>query len=274
MLLLGVCWNQGEADTYYQFKYFVHKKSHGGFADYPASLYAAFEYHNIDEIINEIEQLNDLYPYHSPMSISYDQYSIRINISSYQLIDYDFALALQIEARLANKAVKLVNSFNYQNKKSKDYINYHFSQQSYSNNIQILISGGSLFIDKISKVESTIIEIDCNIKTTEKRAFIDTLKRIILQNNIHIFYYYEKNIEDRINLRLYLTNGRQGYNLSKPQFVDIKRFADLIDCLFFKFHVNSGLLGRWDYNPCNPKNKSTPTIELMTIDSVTNQFVD
>lgn len=270
MLLLGVCWNQRESDTDYQFNYFVHKKSPGGFADYPASLYVAFEYHNIDETINEIEQLNDLYPYHSPMFISYDQFCIEIDITSYQLIDYDFAFALQIEARLANKVVKLVNSFNSQNKQSKKYINCHSHQEKYGDKMQFLLSRRASLIDKRDDIESAVIRIDCNIKVTEKQAFIDTLKRIVLQNNIHIFYYYEKNIEDRTNLMLFLTNGRQGYNLSKPQFVDIKKLADLIDCLFFKFDVNSGHLGGWDNYPCNSKNQSTPTIELMAIDSVTN----
>lgn len=267
MFKLGVYWFFEAPKNLYQFDYFTFHKGRGGFAYNPTDLAVSFESQYVDDILKQINELSTHFPYHSGLFIYYDHNRVMIEISSYHFFDYDFLFALKIEEILSSKNIRLIKQFERNNKSVQKYNAHFLYLKTYSDKIEVVGSP----IRKYG-AETLSLRIDCNIKTKQKERFIDTLKYIIKEHNIDIFYYYEKAISERTNLILFLTNGRQGYQLAQPQFIDIKSLAAEIEHLFVRFDLVSGLLGGMDYYPVSSKNK-IPNIQLMIDDEIVKSLI-
>jgi hypothetical protein len=101
------------------------------------------------------------------------------------------------------------------------------------------------------------VRIDCHISLSLKRNFIDDLTDACLQENISVFYYYDFEKDDFVNLMLFFTNGRQ--TKEHIQIVDINSFGNSVQNIAGKYSVEFKHKNGLDSYPVNG-----PKLQLMT----------
>lgn len=111
---------------------------------------------------------------------------------------------------------------------------------------------------KKHNAQNALLRLDCNLKLKEKNAFLQSLKVISAEENINVLFYLEKDFGNETNLMIFFTNGRQGLNLSKKQFVDVISFENKLEEAIIENDVNIGHVGGFENYP-----RSETKIEMM-----------
>jgi hypothetical protein len=102
--------------------------------------------------------------------------------------------------------------------------------------------------------ENSKLRLDCNLQLARKDDFIKELKKIAIEEKLDILYYYDKDFEDKTNLMLFFTNGRQGLNLTKKKYVDTLSFENKVEQTILTHNANYGHISGFDLYPqCGPK---------------------
>lgn len=242
-MVLGVYWYYDFPYELYSYEFFEYRKGLGGHADAPAELAVNVESDDADDIIESLRKLVDQHEDAFVFIYKLGK-SLQIGTGSYNMHDYEFEIALKIEAILkeANaikvnqnylKDAELIRLFN-ENEKRVWPRKKHFG----------LVSSSM----KKYNAETSCIRFDCNVSADEKDDFLNDILVVTEVANIHVVFYMEKQCGDWYNLMLFFTNGRQGIGLKPKQKVDIELFEKGMETLIEKHTVAIGLIGGFDEN--------------------------
>nr|WP_315029321.1 hypothetical protein [uncultured Chryseobacterium sp.] len=255
-MILGVYWYFKFPENLYHFKFFKFFEGYGGHADNAAELIASVQIDNTEQFIQKLETLKAQFK-KAFLHLNIDKHKLVITVGSYQLFDFYFQFALEIENLLIHENAVLLDSttpFKIQSTKS-----YHPEKEEFKgieyNFIQIV---GSDF--KKNNAEVLAMRVDCNLPLSSKRDFLYEITSICQEEHINIFYYNEHEFSNQCNLMLFFTNGRQYKN--DIQNININSFGSKLRHLTQKYPLQFGHFGGMKYYPRNG-----PHVELMKDES-------
>lgn len=248
-MILGINWYREFPEGLYEYDFFKFKRSPGGMADYPPELIASVIVSDSEKLKQELLKLLEK---HNQASIFFKQNdnNALIEISWYHLYDYDFLFALEVE-KILNQEDAKCSEANYKDSELQKLGNYGFHQNQYypkSKYLKIYHSG-----PKYRNACLNFISITCNMTTDKVKLFIHNLSELANDCGIFSFYYSEKTINEKSNLVLYLTNGRQGLRLQKMKLIDVKRFEKEFEKLADIYDVKEGIIGNYENHPSGIK---------------------
>ncbi|MDW9380422.1 hypothetical protein [Chryseobacterium sp. JV558] len=236
-MILGVYWYFKFPDHLYNFQFFKFFPGYGGHADNPAELAAKVQVENADDFIGKLEELKGRFK-ETYLHLNIDGNNLIINIGDYQLFDFHFQLAEEIEELLIRENAELIDSnipFSIQSSKS-----YAPEREEFKNiEHRFIQMVGSDF--RKSNAENYAARIDCNLPLQYKQSLIDDLSQICKEENLNVFYYNDFDFKDHCNLMLFFSNGRQ--NKEAVQKVDINSFGSKVRQLTQKYPLYFGHFG-------------------------------
>ncbi|KAA2224267.1 hypothetical protein [Chryseobacterium sediminis] len=251
-MILGTYWYFKFPDHLYDFRFFKFYPGYGGHADNSAELAARVQVENTGEFIRKLEKLKEDFK-NTYLHLNINKNQLIINIGDYQLFDFHFQLAEEIEELLIREHAELLDSdipFTIQSSKS-----YAPEREEFKNiEHRFIQMVGSDF--KTNNAENYTIRIDCNLPLQYKKDFINDLTRVCREENINVFYYNDFDCKDHGNLMLFFSNGRQ-YKES-IQKVDINSFGKKVRLLTQKFPLHFGHFGNFKEYPLHG-----PHVKLM-----------
>lgn len=254
-MILGTYWYFDFPTDLYKFEYFEFRKGYGGHADNPAELVANIVSENPEKIISELRLLIKLYD-EGFLFVYQDGHKLKIGTGAHQLYDYDFLIIAEVEKILRKEQIiiakeqKLDNPIFLRITKENSLKNIIYPTK---NILQIV--GSEL---KKHNAENLKFRLDCNLSLDDKFNFIKELKIISKEENINVLFYYHKEFENKVNLMVFFTNGRQGLNLSNKQIVNSSNFENKIELAMLKSNVKCGHINGIDLYPQNG-----PKIEMI-----------
>ncbi|WP_326984747.1 hypothetical protein VUJ46_09520 [Chryseobacterium sp. MYb264] len=255
-MILGVYWYYQFPENLYQFQYFNFERGYGGHIDNRAELHAVIKVPNPENILPKLKNSVSEFPSAS-LYVGMHENLLSFTISGYYLFDFHFQLAREIEKLLVSENAvspdlkapfikEYEQIFKHSGTDRFDPVQHRF--------LQIV---GSEF--KKNNAENLSIRIDCYLSVSHKTEFILDVKKSCLEENIHVFYYHEKEFDHQCNLMIFFTNGRQ--KQEDIQFVDINSFGRRIRLLGQKYPLQFGHFGGMEYYPL-----TLTKVELMTDD--------
>lgn len=253
-MILGVYWYYRFPEGLYDFKFFRFLKGSGGHADRPAQLQARVRVQNMENFLSGLKILKSQYKrVYATVKTNGDE--LFIETGDYTLFDYHFQCISEIEELLENKnAVPADHTIPFDAEATYDFetdVQDLYGKKEHSF-IQFV---GSDF--KKSNAENFSVRIDCHISLPFKRNFIDDLTDLCFQENISVFYYYDFEKDDFVNLMLFFTNGRQ--TKEHIQIVDINSFGNRVQNIAGKYSAEFKHKNGLDSYPVNG-----PHLQLMT----------
>lgn len=252
-MILGVYWFYKFPEGLYNYSFFKFIKGLGGHANDAAEIQARVYVKDLEHFLDKIKTLKQQYP-KAYLSIKTDGSDLLINIGDYNLYDYHFQFAEEIEQILKEQnAILISNDTPFNRVQSYDF-NNGFEMVFERKNHAFISLVSSNF--KKHNAENASLRVDCHLSLNHKKDFIDNLTQICIEEHISVFYYNTSEFQDQINLMLFFTNGRQ--TKDALQNVDINSFGDKIGHLLEKHSAKIGHLGGHDYYP-----RTEPFIELM-----------
>ena len=252
-MILGVYWFYKFPERLYYYSFFKFVRGLGGHANDVAEIQARVFVKDLEQFLAEIKTLKQQYP-KAYLSIKTDRSDLLINISDYNLYDYHFQLAEEIEQLLKQQnAISISNDAPFNAVQSYDFNNG--SEMVFERNKNLFISLVSSNFKK-HNAENAALRIDCHLPLNHKKDFINALTQICIEEQISVFYYNDSEFEGQINLMLFFTNGRQ--TKDKIQNVNVNSFGDKVLYLLEKYSAKIGHLGGYAYYPRNG-----PFMELM-----------
>ncbi|MDN3691818.1 hypothetical protein QWZ06_05910 [Chryseobacterium tructae] len=251
-MILGVYWYFKFPEDLYHFKFFKFFEGYGGHADNAAELAAKVQVENTDDFIGKLEDLKTRFK-EAFLFLNLNENQLFINIGSYQLFDFYFQFALEIETLLIREnAILLDSHIPFKTLSTKAY---HSEIENFGHiEHRFLQIVGSDF--KKNNAENLSIRIDCNLPLADKQFFINDLSAICREENLNVFYYKNHDFKNHCNLMLFFTNGRQ--KADSIQIVNLNSFGNKIRQLAEKYPFHFGHLEGLKYYP-----QSKPHIELM-----------
>lgn len=254
-MILGTYWYFDFPTDLYKFDYFEFRKGYGGHADNPAELVATFETENQSEIIDDLKSL--IYNYSDGIVFVYtEKNKIKIGTGGYQLFDYDFLIIEEVEKLLKKYKVILTKNETFNNPTIRRFFNETIQNKIiYPKKGFLQVVGSDL---KKHNAENSKLRLDCNLDIKYKDKFINEIRDIANEENIDVFFYYEKDFQEKTNLMLFFTNGRQGLNLVNKKYIDTLSFENKIENIIMRNNVNFGHISGFDLYPRNG-----PKIEKM-----------
>lgn len=242
-MVLGVYWYFDFPYELYSYDFFTYCKGLGGHTDAPAELEVIIE---TDDPEGIIEALRTLVEQHTDafIFIYKSEKHLQIGTGGYNMHDYEFEIALKIEEILKNKQAKKVD---HSSLKDAELIRL-FNEKGkivWPSKKHFGLVGSSL---QKHNAETSCIRFDCNVAADKKDDFLKEILNVTETANINVIFYKEKTCDDRYNLMLFFTNGRQGIGLQPKQNVDIVAFENGMEKLILKHAVKIGLIGGFDEN--------------------------
>jgi hypothetical protein len=252
-MILGTYWYFDFPTDLYKFDYFEFRKGYGGHADNPAELVATFETENQSEIIDDLKNLIDNYS-DGFVFLYTENNKIKIGTGGHQLFDYDFLIIKEIENLLKRHKVLLIKKDIFNNPSiTRIYKETKQNKLIYPEKGFLQIVGSEL---KKHNAENSKLRLDCNLDIKHKDKFIYEIKEVVNDENIDVFFYYDKDFQEKTNLILFFTNGRQGLNLTNKKYTDTLSFKNKIENVIMRNNVNFGHISGFDLYPQNgPKIK-------------------
>ncbi|MCX8534378.1 hypothetical protein [Chryseobacterium luquanense] len=252
-MILGVYWFYKFPEDLYDYSFFKFAGGLGGHANDAAEIQARVFVKDLEQFLAEIKTLKHQYP-KAYLSIKTDGSDLLINIGDYNLYDYHFQFAEEIEQILKEQnAISINNDKPFNAIQSYDFNNGF--EMVFERNKHLFISLVSSNFKK-HNAENAAFRIDCHLPLNHKKAFIKALTQICIEEHISVFYYNDSEFEGKINLMLFFTNGRQ--TKDKIQNVNINLFGDKVQHLLEKYSAKIGHLGGYAHYP-----KNGPFMELM-----------
>lgn len=254
-MILGTYWYFGFPEGLYKFEYFEFKKGYGGQADNPAELVATFETEDPEKIIEDLRELIDRY-LEGSLFIYQENNKLKIGTEGYKLFDYDFLIITEVEKLLKNHKVSLVKDEVFNNPTITGIHNKTIQDKIiYPEKGFLQVVGSDL---KKHNAENLKLRLDCNVALTGKDKCINELKAVATEEQIDVFFYYDNDFNDRTNLMLFFTNGRQGLNLANKKYIDTLSFEKKIERIALTNKVNFGHISGTGLYPQNG-----PKIEMI-----------
>lgn len=243
-MILGVYWYFGFPVGLYHFDYFTYRKGLGGHADVPAELTVDVTANDADKLVERFSLLSKQYR-DAFLFIYKEDNRLTIGTGSYTLFDYDFLIAKEAEKLLAEENVTKVSAHKFIH---PELIKFRDKQEEkiYPSRQYVQIVGSSL---RKSNAETLALRLDCHIRADDKEAFLNELNHVTATVGIDVLYYLESSLKDFINLMLFLTNGRQGLELSEKKKTNIGLLEKEISRLFQQYEIQKGHAGGWDNYP-------------------------
>jgi len=244
-MTLGVYWYFDFPSSVYNYNFFEFKKGSGGHGNSPAELTTQVTIESADSFISDLEEII-LKHEGSYVFIRKHEKTIEIGIPEYQFFDFEFELGLRIELLLKNyQATKS----NLDESKEKEIIRF---QNKIENNFKGLstnilqIVGSPL---RYEGAETASIRFDCNIRKDELKSVCDTLCIISDKYGIDVLYYLENEVDDRLNLMFFLTNGRQGIELKQKEYINLSALETSITEMITEMRIEKGHIEGYDNYP-------------------------
>ncbi len=243
-MILGVYWYYGFPSGLYNFDYFVFRKGVGGHGDGPAQLETSIIAEDADKLINQLDVLVKKHK-QAFLFVTRDNNLLTISINNYNLFDYDFLIAKEVETILHNEQVRFNSSHKLNNPK----------WLRLENNLPQFVYPSKDFFQIVSShlgqynAEALSLRLDCNLNSVHKQKFTESLDSLTSRFNIEILYYYENIFLNKTNLMLFFSNGRQGLHLNEKTIVDVQLLEQNIAELFDQFSVQKGHLGGFEAYP-------------------------
>ncbi|MDR1348462.1 MAG: hypothetical protein LBJ63_08585 [Prevotellaceae bacterium] len=256
-MILGVYWFYEFPNKLYEFEFFKFKKGLGGLGSSPAELLTTIRCQNSDNLILQLQYLIDKYNDGKLFIYSKDNY-LKISIGGWEIFDYDFLITKKVEKILQEQKTILVKDYDFRDCEIIKLTGKMADRQgAYFERKFLQIVGSE--IGK-NQSERLAVRMDCNIIDLEKNNFMVELVNIARAENINVLYHYEKPFQNRVNLMIFFSNGRQGINLYKKQDVNLFCLENKLDILFQKYDIKIGHIGGFEYYPYSSKEEK---IELM-----------
>ncbi|MCT2409798.1 hypothetical protein NZD88_19775 [Chryseobacterium antibioticum] len=250
-MILGVYWYFKFPENLYRFQFFKFFKGIGGHANNLAELEARVSVEHPENLIKKLEELHFRFK-RMYLDIKINENQLLISTGDYTLFDEHFQFVSEIEKLLILANANVIDS-SFEVRLSRNLrpenVKYETIEHWF---IQII---GSDF--KKDNAENLSIRIDCNLPLSYKKDFIDDIVVICTEENIHVFYYFDRDFEDQCNLMLFFSNGRQMENA--VQNVNINAFESKVRELEQKYPLHFGHFGGRDNYPRNG-----PHTELVT----------
>ena len=253
-MVLGTYWYFDFPVDLYKFNYFEFRKGLGGHADNPAELITVIEAEYPEKIIEDLQKLiaENLDGF---LFVYQEDHKLKIGTGGHQLFDYDFLLIAEVEKLLTNYNVCLAKDQTFTKPTFTRLYNINTQNKNiYPQKTFLQIVGSDL---KKYNAENSKFRLDCNVALANKSDFIAALRGISIEENIEIFFYYDQDFNDKTNLMLFFTNGRQGLNLTEKKFVQTTRFENKIEQTILAFHAKFGHIGGFGLYPQNGPNIET-----------------
>jgi hypothetical protein len=247
-MILGTYWYFDFPTDLYQFDYFQFRKGYGGHADNPAELVATFETEYQEQIIDDLKKLIDRYS-DGFLFVYLEKNKLKIGTGGHQLFDYDFLIINEVEKLLKKHKVVLTTNEVFNNPTITRIYNETISNKIvYPKKGFLQVVGSEL---KKHNAENSKLRLDCNLDLINKEKFIDELKGVTNEENIDVFFYYDKDFNDKTNLMLFFTNGRQGLNFANKKFTDTLKFENKVENIITSNNVSLGYIIGFDLYPQN-----------------------
>jgi hypothetical protein len=254
-MILGTFWYFDFPIGLYEYDYFKFHKGLGGHLYNPAELIALVTTEHPDQLISDLEKIVATYP-ESVLIISQEGNKLELSIGGFQLYDYDFLLAKEVEKILKKHNVTSHEKLDFTNPERK-----RLSKETEDDDNSVPQKKFIQFVGselKKSNAENAALRIDCNLELHKKNDFIAALKTIAIEEQFDVFFYLFNDCQDKTNLMLFFSNGRQGLNLTAKKRNNIVRFEAKIEQIMEQFKADFGHVGGYD---CYPKGE--PVIELI-----------
>ncbi len=252
-MILGTYWYFEFPIDLYRFEYFEFNKGFEGHADNPAELVATFITEHPEKIIEELKTLINKYS-EGFLFVYQENNKLKIGTGGYYLFDYDFLIITEVEKLLKNHSVFLAKDKSFDNP-TITRIHNDQNKIDYPKKGFLQIVGSDL---KKHNAENSKFRMDCNVNLKVKKEFISEIKKISIEENLDIFFYYDKDLNEKSNLMLFFTNGRQGLNLTEKKHIDALSFENKIEKAILKYNVSLGHIDGFENYPQND-----PNIEMM-----------
>lgn len=252
-MILGTYWYFEFPTNLYRFEYFEFNKGYGGHADNPAELVATFVTEHPEKILEELKTLINKYS-EGFLFVYQENNKLKIGTGGHQLFDYDFLLITEVEKLLKDHSVILTKDKAF-DKPIITRISNDKNKTIYPKKGFLQIVGSDL---KKHNAENSKLRMDCHVNVTVKAEFISELRKISDEENIDIFFYYDKDLNEKSNLMLFFTNGRQGLHLTEKKHINTISFENKIEQVILKYNVNLGHIDGFENYPQNG-----PHIEMM-----------
>jgi hypothetical protein len=254
-MILGTYWYFNFPTDLYKFDFFKFSKGYGGHADNPAELITFFEAEHPEKIIEDLQKLINKYS-DGFLFICQQEHTLKIGTGGHQLFDYDFLLIQEVEKLLKNHRAWPTNDQIFTNATfTRLYIADSTNENIYPKKGFLQVVGSEL---KKYNAENSKLRLDCNLQLVRKDEFIKELKKITTEENLDILYYYYTDFDDKTNLMIFFTNGRQGLNLIKKKYIDTLSFESKIEQTILTHNANYGHINGFDLYP-----QFGPKIEMM-----------
>ncbi|MCJ8155269.1 hypothetical protein MKJ01_16005 [Chryseobacterium sp. SSA4.19] len=231
-MILGVYWYYRFPEGLYDFKYFRFLNGFGGHVNNPAQLQARICVQNTGNFLSAVKILKSKYRM-AYLTIKTSGNQLLIETGDYNLFDYHFQLVSEIEQLLENENATLADHeipFHLETRYDFDADWEGIDDKNKHNFIQLV---GSDF--KKYNAENFSLRIDCHLSLPLKKNFINDLTEACHQENISVFYYYDYEKDDFVNLMLFFTNGRQ--TKEHLQIVNIHSFGNRVQSIAGKYAV-------------------------------------
>jgi hypothetical protein len=248
-MILGTYWYFGFPTGLYEFEYFEFGPGYGGHADNPAELFTYIEVELPEKMIYDLRSLVETYT-EGCLFVYQDGHKLKIGTASHPVYDYDNLLKKEKIKKIEKQRFPNSTFIKIEKEKASKENFYNYSPNTI---LQIVGSDRKKY-----HAENSLIRIDCNLNTSYKTNFIADLKRISEEENIRVMFYYDFEYKRRTNLMLFFTNGRQGLNFTRKQFVNAVSFENKIKGAMQTYEVKPGHEGGYDFDFHNG-----PVIELM-----------
>ena len=252
-MILGTYWYFAFPEGLYNFEFFHFSEGRGGFADKPAQLQVDVYAEQPGKLISELDALvrnhQDAF-----LFIYRDGNKLRIGTGGFQLFDYDFLFILEVEKVLKKEPGHLLKNETLNDPELIHLQNGNLSAKMIypeKGILQVVSSGMKKY-----NAENSMLRMDCHVKASNKAAFIAELKKVALEAELDVFYYYDQDYGDQTNLMLFFSNGRQGLNFARQKFTDTVSLENRVEELMKNYQVERG------HGP-GPYPQNGPNIELM-----------
>lgn len=237
-MLIGVYWSFKFPKRLYSFDYFTYSGTVGGHGHSPSNLSLICRMENYDELIDELKQLIEKHQ-DGRIFIWRDNIYLKIVISAYELFDYDFCLAKEVERIIYLKSIDIVE-YDFDFKKSKSLLRLIGSgrplvDKRFNTVFQVVGSKFSQYDNQLM-----MLRYDCNVLKSESPKFIEEVRRIAKDEKINLAFYHERKVSNRYNLILLFGFGRQGLNLAPLIRINEGRLENRILDLRNDFTVEHG----------------------------------
>lgn len=244
-MILGVYWYFGFPAGLYNYDYFRFKEGRGGIAGAPAELLADVTVENASLLLHELQEL--VHAFEDAFIFAYRSGKyLRIGIGSYMLHDFEFELALKVEEILKRNKALSNTTIELANAELIKLTNENATPDSYPQNSFLQVVGSPL---RKYNAETAAVRSDCNVRTSEKRDFLQAIKNVAESANFHVIFYMEKDLGERCNLMLFFTNGRQGRGLIPKKKIDLNRFEEGLDSIIEEHDTSIGHIPGFDNYP-------------------------